>query len=512
MEHFPHRGSGSGWAFFAAARASGIVMLLCVAGACGGPGDPVDGGDAGDDGGCAACARDAGPDAGPIDAGPIPTCAMPTRPGLLGGLCVDGTTCRGADCFEEVEADVSTDLSLRTGVPDPTHPGECVPGPPIPLPIAFAPGGSCSRPSDPTADDDGCGACAWCSTRVGGSLADALVISVRAFDSRGRIVDPDRGLCRAGCTFDPSGASNGGCEVGYTCDPATNLCLEACVSDIACGVLGYCLGRSDGLLVRADGAATCNSITGRCEWVPPPTAAAGSDCETDTDCPADIGVCLLGGFCSTYQCNLVDPTGTALQLPCADTDVCVGVGGNDAAFCLRRCETPEDCRDGTSCAPLDSSGERVCVGVCSIDAGCKASERCALWDTRVGSCTPYCDPVAGGLPGAVACAADEDCVKAGAAAHGFCEARDRLCYSDDECHGDQACERLGVDRLGRCVDGCLADADCAGFDLRCKVQPESTYGVCRMLGGACRDDAQCPDGQVCDATTPGGLGTCVDGP
>ncbi len=77
--------------------------------------------------------------------------------------------------------------------------------------------------------------------------------------------DADPGICRANCTFDPS---TNDCQPGYSCDVAENVCLEACTDDSQCN-LGWDVTRHDGLVAVIDGAQTCNTVTGRCEWMPP---------------------------------------------------------------------------------------------------------------------------------------------------------------------------------------------------------------------------------------------------
>lgn len=393
-----------------------------------------------------------------------------------------------------------------TAIPDPAHEGECVPGPDVEIPIAFAPGGQCSDACDPSATDDGCGECSSCDARLGGSIFgwDSVGFSVRIFDLEGRTDDLHPGICRANCTFDPTGTTNGGCDPGYTCDAASNTCIEACVSDVQCQVR-LCPTRTHAALAAVDLPARCNRTAGRCEWTAPGAAALGSRCEHHTDCPSDVGFC-LGGFCTTYQCNLVEPGAGTFVYPCDDDAVCVGAGGNDAAYCLQRCASTSDCPIGQSCrGDVIPSGDDVCWAWCDEDAHCRASERC----DASGACEPFCDPTGAGLPDAVSCGADEACAPVPGEVHGFCRLLHRLCVMDPDCHGTQACERLDDDALGRCVDGCETDADCMGAAEECKIQPGSARGVCRAPGGGCVDDTQCLDAQRCDSTA-GQLGTCID--
>ena len=362
------------------------------------------------------------------------------------------------------------------------------------------------------------------------------------------ITDALPGICRADCVFNPD---DRGCQAGYSCQADENVCLEACVSDAQCN-LGWGQTRRDGLVAVVDGSATCNTSTGRCEWEPPAGAAFGSECESNADCPADVGFCASGGRCLTLQCNLQDAAGAAVY-PCPDGAVCVGIGGNEAAFCLDRCTSPTDCHPGIGCVPIFSDGSSACWGICEMDSQCHTDERCQkgrFQDPDAGTCQAFCDPAGGTAGGAVECAADERCVAVTGQSYGFCQPTDSLCTSDAGCLEGQACNYLGNDALGECIDGCTTDADCTEAGEQCRIQgggetctpataaedcnsgvcvdttcAPSTVGVCRAPGGACspsprvgtamviqyplRGDRQCLEGQTCSSTTADVLGTCM---
>lgn len=465
--------------------------------------------------------------------------------GQIGGQCRSGTVCAtGVTCFEELStgmggAPITLGLfGIESGTEDPANPDEYIAsGMGSTVPINFGPGGQCSRACNPAAMDDGCGMCATCSRTLGGSDAwGAVGITVRSFDLTMTVDDANPGICRLNCQYDP--ASNGGCPTGYTCDPGENICVEACIETSQCNV-GWGISRAEGLVAyEVDGAPyTCNDTTGQCEWTGPATAALNSECEENSDCPSPGGICLLGGRCATLACS--DAAGMAAG-PVACDGVCLGFGGNNGSICLSGCATADDCFPGQACSLFDSplpSGEAgYCFAVCADNTECRSTERCheireddpdTAADDSLDICDPICDPDpadATVIDGAITCETDEICTQDGTNDWGYCEPQGQLCFADDGCNGTQACEVLRDDFYGRCVDGCLTDADCA-TDTYCRIQPDSTYGVCRPADAECapspvggtsgailqplRGDAQCAPGQTCSATMPDVLGTCT---
>lgn len=381
--------------------------------------------DAGEDAG-GLSPRDANIDSSiqpPLDAS-IDPCSI--RPGLTGGQCPSGRCAAGVDCFVEVRAHSPW---LR-GVSDPGRRGECAAGDWFDIPDLFAPGSLCSQPCNPSDEIVACGDCATCTTAVGGPRT-GVGASLFALDVARHTSPELPGICRPRCSVDPSRATNGGCPVGYTCDPVEGACLEGCVSDEQCN-LGWCRSRADGLLVETDGPAFCNAATDSCEWMPPSSATLGSPCSDDLDCPSPIGRCMHGGVCTTYACDLLDPsdpTGSTLAYPCGDGYVCALFGGS--SLCLRTCVRHDDCPDGFGCQDLE--GLHVCSGLCGSDSDCKASARCDLSVPEAGRCRAFCGP----LPDAIDCPSGESCEMVTGGTHGFCEALGRLCWADSECHGTQ---------------------------------------------------------------------------
>ena len=501
-----------------------------------------------------ACDGDPEPDAGPCpdgmicldgspgdggtmvdagDAGMIITgCQSPPLPGRTGGTCLGGTRCMtGLTCFEELTTlpmsgtavTLGNAFGIPSGTPDTAHDGEFIAGADSTIPIGFGPGGQCSEACDPTMDTGVCGDCGTCSRTLGGSDSfGAVGITVRSFDSTGRTNDTRTGICRANCVYDP--ATNGGCPTGYTCDVSENVCVEACVASSQCN-LNWGTSRVDGLVAYEETGSPymCNTTTGRCEWAD--AGSYGADCESNLDCPEDVGVCLIGGHCATYQCNLADPadpSGMTALYPCPTDAICVGVGGNSAAFCLDTCTTPADCFSGQACSPqsgLPGGATGLCFGICESDAECRTDERCRIGgfsDPTIGTCQPHCDPAGSD------CATGEACVQADGQVYGFCQTLDSLCAEDGDCAGGQVCEVFDCDFYGRCIDGCTTTADCTGTGEICHIQTGSTSGVCRAPGGACcppratladvlllRGNAQCVPNQTCSSMMADVAGTCT---
>ncbi|MCB9591937.1 MAG: hypothetical protein H6719_04320 [Sandaracinaceae bacterium] len=495
----------------------------------------LDAGDSTDDGGGT-------PDGARPDAGPPAACGTV---GQEGGHCRGGTMClTGLTCAEEISVlpmggatlTLGNAFGIPTGTEDPAHEGECIPGADSTVPIPFFPmGGLCTQACDPAADGT-CGECASCSTALGGSDSFAAVgITVRS--GTDLTSDARPGLCQLNCAWD--GTTNGGCPVGYACDPGSNICQQACQTDSQCRT-DWLLSEAIGLCEVQSGTATCNSATGLCEVAGDSSSAFGSECETSDDCPPDLGICLIGGRCSTYQCSSPDGMSAGASTCPADS-ACVGIGGNGGSLCLGLCDTPADCFDGVACSPatgLPDGRAGLCSPICEADSECHGGERCLkgrFSDPDLGFCANYCIPEGGAAdPMATACETDQFCNPVMGTSYGFCRALDQLCSDDTDCVGDQACFVRDANLYGRCVDGCATTADCTGmeecviFDDGDAMTPASTHGICRAPGGACSasptfsdgtirqpmlGDAQCISTQECSqtmATDPASTGTCQD--
>lgn len=500
-----------------------MACVIVLAAGCGGPSP-----------------SDAGPDGSAPD-GSSP-CVAPAPTGQMGGRCSGGTMCETPlDCYEEVlnmgaPFTLGDAFDIPEGTADPAHPGEYIAGSPSSVVVVAAPGGQCTRACDSALTANTCGECAACSTTLGGSPAfPAIGISIAVFDYSGLISDPNDGICRQRCVYDP--ATNGGCPSGYTCDVSENLCVEACVNSAQCNV-GWGVSEAEGLVAYLNPAApyTCNTSTGRCSWTPAADGVVGRACDSNAQCPADRGFC-FGGRCTTWECNLDG----GMAYPCPATHFCLsGFSANPdnpGSLCAQNCTAPADCFSGQACrTDVITSGAGVCWWNCTADAECQTGQACQLGlfrDPAVGLCYDVCDPA---NPTAV-CAADEVCLlnnSPGApGTNYFCAAQNNLCAGNAACTGAQACLVTGDNLFGRCVAGCARAEDCAVAAMEeCVIHddmdpttPPLTRGVCRAPGGVCspsptlsdgtirqsmRGDPQCIASQRCSATEPDTLGTCID--
>lgn len=527
-------------------RLSFITALSVVVWGCGSPPDESCDG--------AICLEDSGPpppaDAG-FDAGVDAAPAACGTTGTMAGACRAGACGGGLTCaipWGPTIQGMTTPSTLgnvygfNAATEDPAHPGEYLPtGTPSDVPVNFTGGdGQCTQGcynATQAMPDDGCGDCATCNNTLGGGgpAFGQLGATGLSVDSsfEGFTLDDHDGICRLDCEFDP--ATNGGCPSGYTCNPGSNTCTEACVNDAQC-TADFGFSRSELFVVVDTGdGSTCNMTTGRCEHTPPAGAAFNSACETSVDCPNDF-ICIIGGYCASFGC--ADSSGMAAgPFPCDGE--CLGYSGN-GSLCLPSCTVAADCLPGQACAALNADRTAfACYGVCDLDADCRSDERCELVrednpdttdDDSLSVCSFICDPdptdgtvIADAMP----CGTDEACIQATGVDHGFCQAINQLCGDDGDCNADQACEVVDVDLLGRCVDGCTVDTDCTSGTAECVIQSGSTTGVCREPGGVCASsplfndgsvrqallgDGQCIASQECSSTMAGELGTCVDRP
>jgi len=491
-----------------------------------------------------------GTDAGPmvdVDSGPAPGCGMPQPPGQEGGHCRGGTTClTGLTCAEELTMNMGMNFTLgntfvinfREGTVEPDRPGECATlGAVSDVPIGgFPMGGLCTQACDP-ASTGTCGECASCTEDPGLSPGIAQLISVGTFDIAPITSEAQPGVCQQNCQW--NGTDNGGCPSGYSCDPGSNICIAACTTDSQCQV-NFLNSEEDQICVALNGTATCNTATGQCEE-PGASGAFGDACDSNAECQAQVGICLIGGRCSNYQCSSADGM-SAGAAPCPADAICAGIGGNGGSLCFGLCDTPADCFEGQACSPeadLPDGRAGLCSPICGDDSECQGTQRCLkgrFQNPDLGFCSDYCVPEGGTAdPMATACEADQFCRPVEGEDYGFCLNEDGVCGSPTACVGDQACLVTGTNLAGRCVDGCETNADCTGAE-ECVITddddpetPPVTRGVCRAPGGECSasplvgtamtelnpmlGDDQCIPSQECSqtmATDPRTTGTCVD--
>ncbi len=478
-------------------------------------------------------------DSGPItvlDAGSSTSTDLCGGPGQVGGNCARGMCTSGLQCMSFPDGLTAREnLYIPQAVAnDPRNPRSFTPIlDPIrddDIPLVFATGSLCTGQCNVSAPVDMCGSCAKCFNRMG---SDPLGLFVGIYIPREehRFASDDVGICRAHCTFDPFGP--GDCPGGHTCDPATNLCVESCISDSQC---------QSALVITEDGnhgtwripsaEAFCNSTTGRCDWDAPPNAHVGDACGDMSDCTEGMGACLRGGTCGEFQCNRPSLAPDSSDGVCdGNRGVCLGTGANDSAICIQGCNTSNDCLPGNSCNRLiDEDGtprtagsfSGFCFGTCdTVNSGminglpdqlsdCRSGEACDMPPEVAGTdpngtCRPTCNP-----SGPNPCRSGETCVGVSGRSYGFCRKLDDFCVRDgaQDCYAGRICDNAtGTSTLGRCVTPCTSSAQC-------------TTGVCvttagHRLRGLCAEpctSASCGTGRVCEFTAGTSSGYCVGDP
>ena len=325
------------------------------------------------------------------------------------------------------------------------------------------------------------------------------------------------------------------CGPTELCSPEVPICRGQCIDEpFAC--------QTDDDCQRGE----------RCvqDWVdcgPPP------GCEPGDDCIAVCGPPMLVGS----HCEPIDPDGCLRDADCGPSAMCVfpeGDGccpidancGDFQPICVGDCVPlpPRPCSGDAQCAP----GE-TCVGPEDVDC-CMADEPCFFYrPICAGVCLPVePPPVTGCLAEGAACASDEICVPendfccgpgdeiclfvwpvcAGVCVPDLPPPPPEGCLDDADCAPGERCEIRLTDGCcppnayciltmppceGTCVPHepaeCTADRDC-GADQRCALDwdicayncgPMENCGPC--VGTCvpieeCLDDADCPDGTVCD--------------
>jgi hypothetical protein len=374
------------------------------------------------------------PDAGPDSRPPVSCAAV----GTMGGHCRSDACGEGACQAEVLRAGIP--ISLRSGFGleqagalDPTTgfyaaipDGMADPTRDVPLPIAS--GSLCTTRCDARmAAGAVCGDCATCVNDIGttGLVGTANIEPDPPFGA-------DTGWCRADCVFDPraAGATCPGAGTdgtgGHTCSPASNVCVEGCLSDNECRFSIATTREGLGVAVVDDSiAASCDPVTRRCEWAHADATSVGTPCERSSDCAEDVGVCLNGGTCAEYECGRATDT-TPDMLCDGGAGVCFANGGNNASICIQGCTEPDDCNAPSTCIPFTGADvgpfTGYCVGICDgrLDdpdgTGPMTSADDTLWPCPTGyACddperTPDdLDPVGRCRP---RCATDADCAVA----------------------------------------------------------------------------------------------------
>lgn len=151
------------------------------------------------------------------------------------------------------------------------------------------------------------------------------------------------------CQFDTD------CPDGSSCLPSDQgpICANRCSDDSDC----------------RDGYACQDSLASAYDVCSPVVEPAGLDdgeaCAGDDDCRG--GTCIPdprwpGGYCTTLDCNTQEDCARGEQ-----DNRCL-TGGQGYNFCVRMCDTADDCRDGYVCQPV-GGGEGFCAPDRSVQLG-----------------------------------------------------------------------------------------------------------------------------------------------
>ncbi|HEY3449747.1 MAG TPA: hypothetical protein VGK67_25560 [Myxococcales bacterium] len=252
--------------------------------------------------------------------------------------------------------------------------------------------------------------------------------------------------------------------------------------------------------------------------------ACQAGCHDSTDCPA-------GKVCYLPMPKCGEPVGTCQDAPsCTSDDQCPAGSvcefsdyGGTQRSCLAGCHQDAQCGDGQVCAILLCANcpNCPCYGQCQAKAGCEFDTECAagmVCGTESGRCDLHC------LEG---CRTDKDCRPDQGCAppppcmgcgcdHGTCYTKPKGCTSDSECAAGQVCAPLndptGCTGERQCVSGCFVDKDC-GADQVCMrgYCGACCPGNCVKVQTACKTDAECQPGEICEGCGETGPKSCMRG-
>lgn len=200
------------------------------------------------------------------------------------------------------------------------------------------------------------------------------------------------------------------------------------------------------------------------------------DCEGDTFCDGDHGVCVAtictpnSSYCdgsSTVRC---DNVGSGFLAPQAcETGLC------DGGQCI--CGDESDCHPGEDCVggACTCASSVTCGQTCCGDGeSCQFVEICDDGDCQQAAlCQPECHGSVCGLTGTVCCEGETPECGPGGQCAPSCEGQGELCGED--------------------------------FDQCCPTGDLCIFGQCRTPGASCQDFSQCDWGEYCDT----GLGRCM---
>lgn len=415
-------------------------------------------------------------DAGPPDA---PRCEALTP----GTPCTPGT-CASSECqaafYSEWGASVRRDGTAGR-----------------PLPIPLFPDGYCGRRCNATRLNDECEPCATC---VHSSLAGHTRLPLY-YTMSGYL--PEDGVCRQRCT--PSATGTGCAREGYTCDPETLTCMEACIDDRQCQIVQEDVdgdGNPDLLDRGATFPSFCDALTGRCRTRGTAGASIGDPCTEDTDC-ADDGWCFrrdgeVRGICSQRGCR-------SSAIPCPPGSRCdIRNAGPNTSACFPACEVGAE--EGSAAVRGSSTGGHP---DCGRGLSCVWNGIAESGASETGSCLPghYNDRTAPNV--GAPCATDADCdspygygqclfSELSGTIHGICTVRHCSTFLEE---GETVDGIFPKVRLATPICDRTRGELCVALGDR--REPPQTYCLTQ-----CESAAECPRGYACSELLAGGARFC----
>lgn len=337
---------------------------------------------------------------------PEPPEESPCDPDLLfEGKVGEGGTCTSGFDSLECKEGLTCRTSARVGVK-----GECVPMGQV--------GSFCFGDSE-------CDPDLYCSQLDGtckpyGQAGDPCVFA----DRESLTPDPSTALLR--------------CDPLLSCDPVTDICVEACQRGARCSTDFAC---------DQDQELTC--VLGRCDLLREEGLPCGAadDCVEGLLCAAD----------PEEPGRTVCTRGKAAGEPCESHVECAtGYCDPETLECQEKLPNGELCTSGLDlqCRSGDCDTSFV---ACASDADCTESGSCDLTTSR---CDPFC---AERLPNGATCVDDAECVSEACVA-GICRelplAQGEPCDTDVECEtgfcsldDERVCKELPLDNGERCASG-----------------------------------------------------------
>ncbi len=439
--------------------------------------------------------------------------------GGVGGSCCPGFTCRSGNV-----CDSATGRCVACG-----DAGQrcCDGASACTRPTLSCDGTNCVEITDPAY---ACGEidqpCCDASGRPGGT------------DCTGDLVCSAGGRCirrtDTGGTGEPC-SPRGSCDPGLMCDHSTSSCAEtpsdcghdmqmccdtnadsqpdSCEGSQSCqfGTCSSCRGPSlscllDGVPILGGGGCCNGSVCRPAPIVPRCCAGADASCTNSTDCCGfmqcvsgkcqtgrehsfctDSSECGEGLVCKWFMCQREDEGSTG-----------EGGSGDD-------CTTNADCGTGLTCRDFKcTDGSMACTepgAACTSGSSCCDGLACSPAPVEGEATTPppdRCCAAAGS-----SCTGHYDCCGEMLCADGQCQcqARNALCYSDQDCCEGDGC--IG----GNCVDvsmcrrpgqSCTSILDCCGSQTCAPTSFGATVKHCGLLEGErCQDASQCVGLQEC---------------